>query len=157
VIVRAPPLRLVGVVLYLRKQDRSRIADHWRPGGEAGRIARSITQGEGFSNPLFGPSLGPTAMAVAVFPYLLAGISKNFASIAKLRQSRAGPGCLLSALTCIPVSSLRKNIWGECGSLGRMGLGIFSLRDFPFRADFIWATDVDPLLMTSGFSVGAAS
>ncbi|MGB8595973.1 MAG: hypothetical protein WCD48_10735, partial [Candidatus Sulfotelmatobacter sp.] len=59
-------LRLVVMsFLYPERTDPAR--DHWRCGGEAGRIARSIAQGEGFSNPLFGKT-GPTAWLAPVFP-----------------------------------------------------------------------------------------
>src|SRR3984957_6856915 len=45
-------IRLIVVgFLYPERTDPAR--DHWRFGGEAGRIARSIALGEGFSNPLF--------------------------------------------------------------------------------------------------------
>src|SRR6266478_3611251 len=69
-VVVALLLRLVVMsFLYPERTDPAR--DHWRLGGEAGRIARSIAQGEGFSNPLFGKT-GPTAWLAPVFPYLLA-------------------------------------------------------------------------------------
>ena len=68
-------LRLV-VMMFLYPERTDPFRDHWRFAGEAGRIASSIAQGEGFSNPLFAKT-GPTAMAGAVFPYLLAGIFKD--------------------------------------------------------------------------------
>src|SRR3984885_7492839 len=74
-------IRLIVVgFLYPERTDPAR--DHWRFGGEAGRIARSIALGEGFSNPLFGQT-GPTAWLSPVFPYLLAGIFKVFGIYSK--------------------------------------------------------------------------
>jgi len=52
-VIVALALRLV-VMSFLYPERTDPYRDHWRLGGEAGRIARSITQGEGFSNPLFG-------------------------------------------------------------------------------------------------------
>src|SRR5580693_9094675 len=75
-VIVALGLRLVVMsFLYPERTDPAR--DHWRLGGEAGRIARLIVQGEGFSNPLFGKT-GPTAWLSPVFPYLLAGIFRIF-------------------------------------------------------------------------------
>src|SRR5271155_4273887 len=74
-------LRLV-VMSFLYPERTDPYRDHWRLGGEAGRIARSIAEGEGFSNPLFGKT-GPTAWLAPVFPYLLAGIFKIFGIYSK--------------------------------------------------------------------------
>jgi hypothetical protein len=80
-VVVALLLRLV-VMSFLYPERTDPYRDHWRLGGEAGRIARSITEGEGFSNPLFGQT-GPTAWLAPVFPYLLAGIFKIFGIYSK--------------------------------------------------------------------------
>src|SRR5258708_20041427 len=62
-------IRLVVMVFLLPEQlDPQR--DHWRFGYETGRIARSIAQGRGFSNPLFGDT-GPTPWMTPVYPYLV--------------------------------------------------------------------------------------
>ena len=101
-VIVALALRLVVMsFLYPERTDPAR--DHWRLGGEAGRIARSIVQGEGFSNPLFGKT-GPTAWLAPVFPYLLAGIFKIFGVYSDTSAIAAlALDCLFSALTCIPV------------------------------------------------------
>jgi hypothetical protein len=58
-------IRLVVVgFLYTERTDPAR--DHWRFGGESGRIARSIALGEGFSSPLFAKT-GPTAWLTPVY------------------------------------------------------------------------------------------
>src|SRR5258708_23850722 len=69
-------IRLVVMVFLLPEQlDPQR--DHWRFGYETGRIARSIAQGRGFSNPLFGDT-GPTAWRTPAYPHLAASVSKLF-------------------------------------------------------------------------------
>src|SRR5690242_16784205 len=50
---------------------------HWPFGYETGKIAASIAEGHGFSNPLFAPT-GPTAWMTPVYPYIIAGIFKIF-------------------------------------------------------------------------------
>src|SRR5260221_955534 len=70
-------IRLVVMVFLLPEQlDPQR--DHWRFGYETGRIARSIAQGRGFSNPLFGDT-GPTPWMTPVDPYPVAGGLQHFA------------------------------------------------------------------------------
>src|SRR5689334_12080743 len=66
---------LLAAFLYSDRLDPAR--DHWRFAGEAGRIARSLALGQGFSNPLFGQT-GPTAWLSPGFPVLLAGVFKVF-------------------------------------------------------------------------------
>src|ERR1700678_2324953 len=105
-------LRLV-VMSFLYPERTDPYRDHWRMGGEAGRIARSIAQGEGFSNPLFGKT-GPTAWLAPVFPYLLAGIFKTFGIYSNASAIAAlALNCLFSALTCIPIYFIAKKHFGE--------------------------------------------
>src|SRR5271169_5160388 len=111
-VVVALLLRLV-VMAFLYPERTDPYRDHWRLGGESGRIARSIALGEGFSNPLFGKT-GPTAWLAPVFPYLLAGIFKIFGVYSKASAIAAlAQDCLFSALTCIPVYFIAKKHFGE--------------------------------------------
>src|ERR1700739_4364350 len=63
----------VAVMLFLYPERTDSFRDHWRFAGEAGRIARSIAQGEGFSNPLFGKT-GPTAWLGPGFSFFFSWI-----------------------------------------------------------------------------------
>src|SRR5271167_5016166 len=58
-VLAALAIRLVVMVFLLPEQLEPQ-RDHWHFGYEAGRIARSIAQGHGFSSPLF-EETGPTA------------------------------------------------------------------------------------------------
>src|SRR5260370_22192020 len=69
-------IRLVVMVFLLPEQLEPQ-RDHWHFGYETGRIARSIAQGRGFSNSLFGDT-GPTAWMTPVSPSLVAGVFKLF-------------------------------------------------------------------------------
>jgi 4-amino-4-deoxy-L-arabinose transferase-like glycosyltransferase len=51
--------------------------DHFQFGWEMGRLARSISQGHGFSSPTDLDS-GPSAWTAPVYPYILAGVFKLF-------------------------------------------------------------------------------
>jgi hypothetical protein len=53
------------------------VMDHFEYGWEAGRIARSLVQGQGYANPFNGPS-GPTAWLSPLFPLLVAAGFKLF-------------------------------------------------------------------------------
>ena len=76
IVVIALALRLAEMT-FLYSEQLSPARDHWQFGYETGRIARSIVEGKGFSNPLFGDT-GPTAWMTPVYPYLVAGIFKIF-------------------------------------------------------------------------------
>lgn len=143
-------LRLV-VMSFLYPERTDPYRDHWRLGGEAGRIARSITLGEGFSNPLFGQT-GPTAWLAPLFPYLLAGIFKLFGIYSKTSAIAAlALDCLLSALTCIPVYFIARKHFGEATAAGAGWFWAFFPYAIFFSADFIWATTLTTLLMALVF------
>ena len=137
---------LVMAFLYPERTDPYR--DHWRLGGEAGRIARSIAQGEGFSNPLFGKT-GPTAWLAPIYPYLLAGIFKIFGVYSKASAIVAlALDCLFSALTCIPVYFIAQKDFAEPTATWAGWAWAFFPYAIFFSSDFIWATTLTTLLMT---------
>jgi 4-amino-4-deoxy-L-arabinose transferase-like glycosyltransferase len=140
---------LVMSFLYPERTDPYR--DHWRFGGESGRIARSIAQGEGYSNPLFA-NTGPTSWLAPAFPYLLAGIFKIFGVYTKASAIAVlALDCLLSALTCIPIYFIAKKQFGDrTAAWAGWGWAFFPYAIF-FSADFIWATTLTTLLMTLVF------
>jgi 4-amino-4-deoxy-L-arabinose transferase-like glycosyltransferase len=143
-------LRLL-VMSFLYPDRTNPADDHFRCGGEAGRIARSIVQGEGFSNPLFGKT-GPTAWLAPVFPYLLAGVFKVFGVYSNASVIAAlGLQCLFSAWTCIPVYFIAKKHFGEPTAWWAGWSWAFFPYAIYFSADFIWATTLTTLLLTLVF------
>jgi 4-amino-4-deoxy-L-arabinose transferase-like glycosyltransferase len=151
-VIVALVLRLV-VMTFLYPERTDPYRDHWRCGGEAGRIARSITQGEGFSNPLFGKT-GPTAWLAPAFPYLLAGIFKIFGVYSKASAIAAlALDCLFSALTCIPIYFIAQKHFGEKAAAWAGWAWAFFPYAIFFSADFIWATTLTTLLMSLVFLV----
>jgi 4-amino-4-deoxy-L-arabinose transferase-like glycosyltransferase len=149
-VVVALAVRLV-VMCFLYPERTDPYRDHWRFGGEAGRIARSIAQGEGFSNPLFGKT-GPTAWLAPVFPYLLAGIFKLFGTYTQASAiTILALDCFFSALTCIPIYFIAKKHFGESTAQWAGWAWAFFPYAIFFSADFIWATTLTTLLMTLVF------
>ncbi len=147
IVLVALALRLVVMsFVYQERTDPAR--DHWRLGGEAGRIARSIAQGEGFSNPLFGKT-GPTAWLAPVFPYLLAGIFKIFGIHSKASAiATLALDCSFSALTCIPIYFIASKNFGEDAAVWAGWIWAFFPYAIFFSADFIWATTPTTLLVS---------
>ncbi len=139
-------LRLV-VMMFLYPERTDPFRDHWRFAGEAGRIAHSIAQGEGFSNPLFGKT-GPTAWLAPVFPYLLAGIFKIFGVYSKASAIAAlALDCFFSAITCVPVYYIARKHFGEATAVWAGWAWAFFPYAIFFSADFIWATTLTTLLV----------
>jgi 4-amino-4-deoxy-L-arabinose transferase-like glycosyltransferase len=140
---------LVMSFLYPERTDPAR--DHWRLGGEAGRIARSIAEGKGFSSPLFADT-GPTSWLAPVYPYLLAGVFKVFGIYSTASAIAAlSLDCLFSALTCISVFLIGKHCFGQRAGLWAGWIWAFFPFAVYFSADFIWHTALSTLLMSLVF------
>jgi hypothetical protein len=150
IVLAALALRLL-VMCFLYPERIDPYRDHWRFGGESGRIARSIAEGKGYSNPLFA-NTGPTSWLAPAFPYELADIFKVFGVYTKASAiAILSLDCLLSALTCIPIFLIAKKQFGDRTALwAAWGWAVFPYAIF-FSADFIWATTLTTLLMTLVF------
>ncbi len=113
-------------MLLFRSYELPGDVDHWSFAHEAGRIARSLATGQGYSSPMPEPS-GPTAHLAPVYPLLLAGIFRVFgvytthsAVVAYLLN------CLFSALTCIALYLLGERTFGrETGLLAAACLSLY--------------------------------
>src|SRR5690348_12369835 len=135
----------VMVFVYPERLDPAR--DHWRFGGESGRIARSIVEGKGFSNPYFADT-GPTAWLTPVYPYLLAGVFKLFGVYTKASALVIlSLNCLFSALTCIPVFFIARKSFGERAAVWSGWAWAFFPLSIYFAADFIWDTTLTTFLL----------
>ncbi len=122
--------------------------DHWPFGYEAGRIARAIASGQGFSDPLFGPT-GPTAWLAPVFPYLLATIFKIFGTFTKASAlAILSLDALFSALTCVPVFLIARRAFDRKTAILAGWIWAFFPFAVYFSADFIWDTCLTTLLLT---------
>ena len=102
------------------------VDDGWAFGYEAGRIAKSIAEGKGFSSP-FPFESGPTAWLMPGYPLLLALIFKIFGVYTTKAMSAALLiNSLVSALTCIPVYHISKKLFGrDVGVIAGVALALY--------------------------------
>ncbi|MFZ3245051.1 MAG: glycosyltransferase family 39 protein [Candidatus Acidiferrales bacterium] len=100
-------LRLI-VMCFVYGQQLNPDHGNWAFGFEEGRVAASIANGQGFSNPLYGPT-GPTAWYGPVYPYILAGVFKLLGTYTKASCiAILSFNSLISALTCLPIFFLTR-------------------------------------------------
>jgi hypothetical protein len=115
-------------------------------GWEAGRVARSLAHGQGFSSPFWGET-GPTAWLPPVYPLLLAGVFK-LCGVYSAASAVAilGLNSLFSALTTVPVVLIARKVFGV-GVAAWAGWG-WAL--FPYAvyipAFRVWGESLDALL-----------
>ena len=139
-------LRL-AVMAFVYPERLNPARDYWRFGGEAGRIARSIVEGKGFSSPYFADT-GPTSWLAPMYPYLLAGVFKIFGVFTKASALVIlSLNCLFSALTCIPIFFIARRSFGERTALWAGWIWVFFPLSIYFAADFIWDTAFSTLLL----------
>jgi 4-amino-4-deoxy-L-arabinose transferase-like glycosyltransferase len=151
-VVVALAVRLAAAVFLYPDVLAPRL-DHWPFGYEAGRIARAIALGRGFSDPLFGQT-GPTAWLAPVFPYVLATIFRLLGIFTKASAlAILSLDSLFSALTCVPIFLIaRRAFHRETGVLAGWVWAFFPFAVY-FSADFIWDTCLTTLLLTVLFLV----
>ena len=125
--------------------------DHWSFGYEAGRLARSIVQGHGFSSPLFGET-GPSAWLAPVYPGIIAcffsifGIYTKASAIAILSFQ-----ALVSALTCLPVYFIARRCFGLKAAIWSGWAWAFFPYAIYFPEERIWGTWLATLLLACLF------
>lgn len=102
-----------GTVMVVYDQQLTSSRGDFEFGWEAGRIARSLASGQGFSSPLWGET-GPTAWLAPVYPLLLASVFTTFgiyteASAIVILSVQS----LFSSLTAIPLVLSARKIFGD--------------------------------------------
>jgi hypothetical protein len=136
------------------RQYRTRTADdHFGFGWEMGRVARSIAEGQGFSNP-YGDNTGPTAWEPPLYPYLMGGVFKvfgvySYASAWVLLTINS----LFAALTSIPIFLIAHKIFGEriaIWSAWSWGLNPYI---WYWSIHWIWDTTFTPLVLSVIFLI----
>jgi 4-amino-4-deoxy-L-arabinose transferase-like glycosyltransferase len=131
------------------RQYRTRTEDdHFGFGWEMGRVARSIAQGQGFSNP-YGGNTGPTAWEPPLYPYLMGGVFKIFgvytyASAWVLLTINS----LLSALTCIPIYLIGRKTFGERDAIWSARVWALLPYGWYWSIHWIWDTTFTPLILS---------
>lgn len=143
----------LAVMVFVYPERLNPARDHWKFAGEAGRIARSLAEGRGFSSPFFADT-GPTAWLAPVFPALLAGDFKVFGVYTKAAAlAILAFDCLLAALTCIPIFLIARHTFGHSAALWAGWIWAFFPYSINFATGFIWDTTLSTLLMALLFLI----
>jgi len=147
IVVLALALRLV-VMAFLYPEQLSPERDHWKFGYETGRIARSIVEGKGFSNPLFADT-GPTAWMTPVYPGIVAGVFKIFGVYTKASAvALLSFNALTSALNVIPIFLFARRSFGERVARWSAWTWAFFPYGIYFPVERIWETWLATLLLS---------
>jgi 4-amino-4-deoxy-L-arabinose transferase-like glycosyltransferase len=149
-VLAALAVRMMVVAYGFR--DQIDPADHHASfGWEMGWVARSISQGHGFSSPFF-PATGATALVPPLFPYMLAGVFHLFGLYtAKAAFAILSINSLLSALTCIPIYCSARYVLGErVATLAGFGWVIYPYAIY-FSGARVWDYALTGLLFTTCF------
>jgi 4-amino-4-deoxy-L-arabinose transferase-like glycosyltransferase len=138
---------------FLYTEHTSLKYDHFKFGFEAGRIARSIVQGEGFSSPLF-EKTGPTAWMTPVYPYIIAGFFKIFGVYTRSALFAVlSFQSLTSALTSVPIFFFARKSFGPRVAMWAGWAWTFFPYAIYFPLDRIWETWLATLLFSIVFWV----
>ncbi len=151
-VATALAIRLI-VMAFMYPQHLVPFHDHFHFGFEAGRIARSIAQGEGFSSPLY-EKTGPTAWMTPVYPYILAGFFKLFGVYTKAAVlAILSFNCLTSAVTCVPIFFFARQSFGTRVAKWAGWTWAFFPYAIYFPIDRIWETWLATLLFALLFMI----
>ncbi|MFZ0814923.1 MAG: glycosyltransferase family 39 protein [Candidatus Sulfotelmatobacter sp.] len=141
---------MIGVFHQYRTRPQE---DHFAFGWEMGRVARSIAQGQGFSNP-YGGNTGPTAWEPPLYPYLMAGVFKLFGIYTYASAwVLLGINCLFAALTTIPIYLIAQKTFDE--RVARWSAWGWALNPYIWywSIHWIWDTTFTPLILSLIFLV----
>ena len=133
-------------------QDRVRRGDdNFEFGWEMGRIARSIVQGQGFSNP-YGGNTGPTAWEPPLYPYLMAGVFKLFGIYTHTSAwVLLGINGLFATLTTIPIFRIAHRTSGEHVAIWSAYAWALNPYVWYWSIHWLWDTTLTPLILTCIF------
>jgi hypothetical protein len=146
-VLTALALRLV-IVRFVYQDFLVPGRDHWEFGYEMGKIAYSIANGHGFSNPYW-IETGPTAMITPVFPYLMSYAFSWFGAYTKAAALAVlGFNSLASALTCVPIFFLARNSFGFRTARVAAWTWAFFPYAVYFSASSMWYHTLVALLLT---------
>ena len=143
----------LGLIGALHEYRMRAGEDHFGFGFEMGRIARSITLGEGFSNP-YGDHTGPSAWEPPLYPYLIGGVFKLFgiytvASAWVLLSINS----LFASLTTIPVFLVGQRTFGPRVAMWSARAWALNPYVWYWSIHWIWDTTLTPLLLALAFFV----
>src|SRR5579859_5329507 len=145
-------LQVITIGVFRQYKTRAG-EDHFGFGWEMGRIARSIAQGEGFSNP-YGDHTGPSAWEPPLYPYFMAGVFKifgvySYASAWVILSFNS----LLAALTCVPIYLIAKRVSDDRITLWSARVWALLPWFWYWSVHWLWDTTLTPLILSLIFLV----
>lgn len=116
-------------------------------GYEDGRVAESITMGNGFSSPLAFVKTGPTAWLCPIFPYLMAEVFRvwgifTFKSLAVIQTLN----CSFASLTVFPIYAIARRSFGAVIAVPASWLWVLLPSAIHVPVQDIWDTSLTALL-----------
>jgi 4-amino-4-deoxy-L-arabinose transferase-like glycosyltransferase len=127
--------------------------DNFAFGWEMGRVARSIAQGQGFSNP-YGGNTGPTAWEPPLYPYLMAGVFKVFGIYTQASTwVLLGINSLFASITTIPIFLIARRTFGDRVALWSARGWALNPYIWYWSIHWIWDTTFTPLILSLIFLV----
>ena len=134
-----------GLFCYIRMHALQPATETFPIGAEAGRLAKSLAAGDGFSSPL-GVDTGPSAWMTPLYPLLLAGVFKAFGIFSWLSfLVIAAVNCFLSSLTAWPVYAIARKVFGPTVALAAGWLWAFLLTAVFYSVVWVWDTSLSAL------------
>lgn len=123
--------------------------DHFGFGWEMGRVARALASGQGFSNPLSGPT-GPTAWEPPLYPFLIAGVFKVFGIYSSLSAIvLLLINSVFSALTALPIFLIGRRSFGEKVAVWSAWFWVLFPYVMYWCTRWVWETSLSALLLTT--------
>ena len=135
--------------------------DHWLYGYEMGHVAYSIATGQGFANPYWGP-IGLSVKIPPLYAYFMAAVFKVFGVWSTAGAIFIlGVGSLFSALTCIPIYLVSKELLSARAGLYAAWIWVFFPPALYFASDrmwyFSWAAFLVIFMIWCGFRLGSST
>ena len=138
----------LGVMIHLHSYQMGPYMDHFRFGAEVGRIAQSITSGQGFSSPFHAPT-GPTAWVPPVYPYLLAAVFKLFGAYTDASALIIlSLNSLFSAMTCSTIFSIGLKTFGPTVAIWAGWIWAVLPSAVYWPTTMVWESSLSTLLLS---------
>lgn len=146
VIVTVAFLVRLAIYLPVLQDTYNRVVIDFPYGAETGAVAAAIAQGRGFSSPLRFVKTGPTGWFAPIFPYLLAGIFKQFGVYSY------GSNLIIhffdlafSAFTCWPIATIGTKAFGKKTGIAAAWTWVFLPTSIFYSVVWVWDTSLAAL------------
>lgn len=141
-------IRAAVLIWFCTGQRAAETLDNLVHRSELVHIAFSLATGKGFASP-FITATGPTAWTPPIYPFLVSLVLRGFHGYTLGAAAAVlGMSCILSALVCVPLFALGREIGGEeLGRAAAIGWAIFPYAIHLSTSSY-WDFSLSALLMT---------